>query len=229
MYSFSFLWDIYEPFFPIFSFWVAFLGGLLWFPKGPWIVRRDISISDIFWNMYKNIIVSVLVVPYLNYIPVLYEFSDTWLGLGCKLGVSILVMECWFYYIHRLLHTPWFYTYHKDHHNSIKSNIYSGLYCSMTEMVLSNQLSAALPFRLFHYTTLEMSILSAFIAWNVLKGHATLQDQDMSNHFFFSKIPLVLYQNWDHDNHHRLMKYNFGLFSILDRIHGTRYERDIKT
>ena len=225
MYSFL---SIYEPFFPIISFWSAFLLGLFFFPKGDSVTRTEPSIQDIYWKMYKNILVTVLIIPYLNYIPVIYEFSDTWIGLGCKLGCSVLVMECWFYYMHRLLHTSWFYDYHKDHHNFIKSNIHTSLYCSMVEMILSNQLSAAVPFRLFHFTCIEMCLVSAFIAFNVIKGHATLQDQDLSNHWFFSHIPIILYQNWDHDNHHRLMRYNFGLLSILDRIHGTRYERDVQ-
>lgn len=206
---------------PIICFWGTYFFALYIFPTGSSITRTHVEKKDVVIKIIKNMIASVLMIKYINYIPTIYEFSNTWGGLFYKLLLGLLVMEVWFYYAHRLLHHPLFYRFHKDHHIYIQSDTNASLYCSIVEMVLSNQLSVAVPFRLFAYNTIEMSLVSAFVALNVIKGHATFQNQ----HFFPEWIPVLWYQNWDHDNHHRLMNCNFGLLSLLDRIHGTRYER----
>lgn len=211
-------------FYPILCFWLAYGVGILILPVGKSITRNKITNLDIIQKHGWNIFYSLAIMPLIHIIPTVHIFPHTFYGIICRYTCSVCIIEGWFYYVHRLLHHPYFYKYHRDHHVFIQSNTLASLYCSPVEMVLLNLFSIILPFRLFTFSTPEMIGISVLIALNVIKGHATFHLLKP----FPSWVPLVWYQNWDHDDHHRLMNYNFGLLSVLDRIHGTRHDRKNK-
>ena len=116
-------------------------------------------------------------------------------------------MDGWFYYIHRILHYPFFYRFHKQHHTFNYTYPLVAVYCSWVEALFCDFLSNALPAAVFGFQGWE-SLLWAFVmALNALKLHSTLD--------------FGLIRGGEHSFHHGKQVSNFGLLSIFDRLHGT--------
>lgn len=115
------------------------------------------------------------------------------------------------------MHNKHFYKWHSDHHAFIQSHALAGLYCSVVEMLIVNQMSIAIPYQLLGFSLTEIIIMNIYVEITTLKGHAGL--------YFRTDLPKWLPKSFvsalDHDIHHRAMTSNFGVLYLLDRIHGT--------
>lgn len=56
----------------------------------------------------------------------------------------------------------------------IQSHALAGLYCSVVEMLVVNQLSVAIPYQLLGFSLNEIIIANIYVAITTLKGHAGL-------------------------------------------------------
>ncbi len=197
------------------AFWCTYFCVAPLFPSSMQKIRGIEPPTDIFSTLVLNTIASFLFLPFVSFIPVVWDCHFL-----LKIPLAIILAECWFYYIHRLFHTKRLYPFHKKHHYFIQPYGLVALYCSVPEMLLANQLTVALPMRLLNYSPEWILFFSVVAALNVVKGHASLQQIFPS---FLRKHPLFdgLVSSEIHDIHHTVMRYNFGLFEFLDKFHGT--------
>lgn len=191
-----------------FTFWLTYFCFGCLFPQDKTKTRTPVTYDDVTRCLIYNCLVTTIPIPILSYIP--HIFPDISI---VKYMLFPLLTEIWFYYSHRIMHTKYFYKWHKDHHNFIISYGLAGLYCSPTEMIFVNQLSVAIPFQLLGFSFKELVIINILVALNILKSHAAFGYRDNS--------PLYLKEISLHDIHHSRLNCNYGIFCILDRLHDT--------
>ncbi len=200
-------------------FWATYFGASYLFPTDQIKTRPRAKITQekVRNRLLLNCLATAAIIPVVANIPQLFFFSDTWMGTFARFSLIPLLSEIWFYYMHRLMHTKWFYHWHADHHAFIQSCAIAGLYCSPVEMILVNQFSVAIPFRILGLSFHELIFANIMVALSVLRGHAGLHFRDDIPPY----IPRYMVTALDHDIHHHTMINNFGVFYILDRVHGT--------
>ena len=199
----------------LFTFWFTYFTASFLFPTDKSITRPryDITKRKVVIQLIWNCFVTIISTFFWRHIPQIFIFEN----VIYKYITALIMIEVWFYYSHRLMHHRWFYIWHSDHHAFIEPYALAGLYCSCFEMVFVNQLTAVIPFQLLGFSLIETIIGSILIALNILKGHAVLHKRDDVP----SYLPYFIAQSWDHDTHHQLMTYNYGILYLLDQVHGT--------
>lgn len=214
--------DLLHMYFGLVVFWTTYFVGASFFPSDNVITRpsAQITTDKIMKKLLVNCLVTIVSLPFIQYIPQLFYFSPTWHGFLLKYTIMPLISEFWFYYAHRLMHHRYFYRWHSDHHAFIRSYALAGLYCSPVEMLFVNLLSVVIPLRFAGVSFPEAIVIFTLVALNVLKGHAQLHLRDDIPKW----MPDWLISNWDHDLHHTTMVCNFGVLYLLDRLHGTYVE-----
>ena len=202
-------------------FWGMYFIASNLFPEDHFKIRpvykREITKYKIIRRLITNCIATLVTIPLISYIPRIIYTPETWYGTLIKFALLPLISEVWFYYMHRLMHIKCFYKFHADHHVFIRSYALAGLYCSVFEMIMVNQLSVAIPIQILGLSLIEITILNIIVALNVLKGHACLDYRGDIPHW----LPKFVSSGRDHDVHHESMTYNYGIIYLLDRLHGT--------
>lgn len=208
-------------------FWVTYIGASMLFPDDKSIMRPKSRITriDVIKRLVVNCFATIAMVPLISYIPQLIFFPDTILWRLVRFVLFPFISEIWFYYIHRLMHTKYFYKWHADHHAFIQSYALAGLYCSVVEMIFVNQLSVAIPYQILGLTMGEMMFGNILVAFSALRGHAGMYFRD-DIPMWMSYLSKDMISSLDHDIHHRTMSSNYGVLYLLDRIHGT-YKSDL--
>ncbi|KAJ6224294.1 hypothetical protein RDWZM_002839 [Blomia tropicalis] len=121
-----------------------------------------------------------------------------------------LIREVTFYYSHRALHHSSVYKYiHKRHHEWQSPIALAAVYSHPIEHVLSNIFPIILGPILMHSHNLSGYIWMAYSIWETLIAHC-------GYHFPGSPISPVF-----HDYHHLKFTCNFGVYGLLDKLHGT--------
>jgi methylsterol monooxygenase len=125
-----------------------------------------------------------------------------------KMGWVILYEDIFFYYGHRLLHTPYLYEkVHKIHHTWPAPVGCRALFCHPFEHFLANVIPAMIGPMLVGLPASNM------VEWTVL---ATI-------------ITVVVHSGYGitraHDDHHKLFTCNYGAVGLLDWLHGTTYPK----
>lgn len=122
----------------------------------------------------------------------------------------LLVQEVGFYYLHRLMHTPWLYArVHKVHHEFVAPFAASGIACHWVEHATAN----ILPVFLGPY--LSGAPLLVFWTWLTI-GQIDVVAVGHSGYHW-----LGLASGESHDAHHRTLNECFGAMGWLDWWHGT--------
>ncbi|XP_013884030.1 fatty acid hydroxylase domain-containing protein 2 [Austrofundulus limnaeus] len=126
-----------------------------------------------------------------------------------ELAVFSMLEELLFYYSHRLFHHPSLYKlYHKQHHEWTAPIGIVSIYAHPLEHVISNMLPVAIGPVLLgsHITTTSTWYCLALISTTI--SHC-------GYHLPFLPSPEF------HDFHHLRFNQCFGVFGVLDRLHGT--------
>lgn len=200
-------------------FWTCYFGIGSLFPNDNGITRESHKLTQtkLLSKLVINCLVTALFVPIISQIPQIYYPGSLWYHYLIKYAMFLLIVDIWFYYTHRLMHSSYLYKWHSDHHAFIRPYALAGLYCSPLEMMFVNQLSVVIPFQLLGFSFNEVILFSLLVPLNVLKGHAGLHERSDVPKW----IPHFLVESSEHDSHHATLTCNYGIFYLLDRLHGT--------
>lgn len=117
--------------------------------------------------------------------------------------VSAIIMDAWFYMMHRLMHTKYMYSWHKKHHEFYIPYPLMAVYSSPVEALFCDVTAIGLGPALLNMKGLELEIWMILAALHSLMLHSSTID------------------GRDHNIHHGKNLCNFGLLSIFDRLFGT--------
>lgn len=154
-------------------------------------------ISNVLFN--TNVIQPIFLSIMLKYITVLNE-NFTFINMIYTLFIYTLNADLFFYTFHRILHSKYFYKYHKQHHEIKHPFGISGLYASKLEFVSDL-------FVVFIPIYLTPSNVYVIYVWTLLGNINTILSH--SGHKFWGRF---------HYRHHEKHNCNYGLFGIMDYI-----------
>lgn len=131
--------------------------------------------------------------------------------LICDGSLTYIILSCLFYYIHRILHWPFFYKrFHKMHHEWKAPIACSAIYAHPLEHILNNVMPIFVPSILLKLHPYELFVLIALSTIHSVNVH--------SGYNFY------IAQAKDHDDHHKYFICNYGAgLDWFDRFHRTRY------
>lgn len=171
------------------------------------------KVKKVLFRNFSAIFVFALVVPQIldrTSIPsCLNQVVFCGLEVVTQWIISLIVLDVWFYYAHRLMHYPPLYRlFHKQHHEFIKPYSWTGLYCSIAELFLVNLFSVTIG-----------PLIVGMTGWNLVAWIVTISVLTVLSHHSGFNVPF--FSDGKHDIHHLQFNYNYGIFEILDRLHGT--------
>ena len=136
-----------------------------------------------------------------------YDFN-LWVFLG-NFIIHLIIIECWFYTSHRLLHYPPLYrTIHKIHHIYKAPTAIACIFAHPVEYCFGNVLGVILGPAISNCHPFECAFWMAFAIVSTCGSH--------SGYSFLG--------GEEHDLHHQYSDYNFGVSLFMDKLCGTEYE-----
>ncbi|KAI9594311.1 hypothetical protein BDF19DRAFT_405569 [Syncephalis fuscata] len=143
------------------------------------------------------------------------ELLPSFSRLAQEIVVFVIAEEVCFYYTHRLLHHPRIYQHiHKKHHEFKTPIGIAAIYAHPFEHLISKLLP------LFVGPLLMQAHIMTVWLWLTMGLITTV---NLHCGFVLPHMPTPL----DHDYHHQVFNANYGVFGILDAIHGTRGGYDL--
>lgn len=139
-----------------------------------------------------------------------------------SLVYMIFLHDAYFYWTHRLMHwKPLFRTVHIKHHLSINPTPFAALAFHPLEAFVEIIIVPILAFIFPHHPSIAQIIFFYSLMVNV-GGH--MGYETVPRNFVNHKLLKWHNTSTHHNMHHRLVKYNYGLyFNIWDRIMGTNH------
>jgi len=132
--------------------------------------------------------------------------------------IFALVEEVLFYYSHRMLHLPMFYSsVHKVHHEFTASIGTAAIYAHWFEFIIGNLIPAMLG------PMVCGSHIVQYWHWNWIVLSSTIISH---SGYQFAFLPFKGAEL--HDLHHETFKHNYGAIGLLDWLHGTRKYPEVK-
>ncbi|XP_070501276.1 fatty acid hydroxylase domain-containing protein 2-like [Chironomus tepperi] len=128
--------------------------------------------------------------------------------------LSMFIHEFVFYYTHRLLHTKWFYRFHKKHHEYKTPTILAALYAGLVDHILSAYLPASICIYILQMHLGTALLWLSTVTVTVIIGHMGYHSP-------------IFYAAQFHDNHHLKFVYNYSMYGIADILHGTLKHSDV--
>ena len=193
------------------AFWLTYLiGGCLLYDDADAVLLPNTVVSHklLFRTVGLNALFSFLFIPIASLIPTLIVVPDSLYGFAIHVLLSLLIGDAIFYSTHRLMHHPWFYKYHKLHHNFSKPHMFAGVYAHPVEFIISNHLAMMIPFKLVQiHHPWWIIIESIVVSTNILKSHSGYES-------IWTGSPI-------HNLHHDKMNCNYGFLYIHDLMFGT--------
>ena len=151
----------------------------------------------------------------------------TWWSVPLTLGISVLLYDAWFYWVHRLLHWRPMYRFHAEHHTSVCPTAWTNHHETIAEALLNQGFYTLIVFVLpIPWQLLVLQKLYDQISG--MLGHAGYE------HFAspLARTPWPLASTVFHDQHHAYFRFNYGhTLSVWDRLMGTihpRYDETVK-
>ncbi|RYD58458.1 MAG: sterol desaturase family protein [Sphingobacteriales bacterium] len=172
--------------------------------------------------------VAILFTPVVNYTQIYQDINAYplwWIPLS--VGLSLVLHDTYFYWMHRLLHHKALFKYaHLVHHKSTNPSPWASYSFHFLEAVVEGGILAVVAFVLpMHPLAVILFILSSFVI-NVY-GH--LGYELMPKGFRHSVWFEVLNTSVHHNLHHSKFKGNYGLyFRVWDRLLGTEHPDYVK-
>ena len=174
----------------------------------PRILKNFSKVKRILFINFSVLFLVALAVPSMPIPRWKFNVLNQWI-------ISFIILELWFYYVHRLMHWgPLYRRFHKQHHEFIKPYGSTGIYCSVTELIAVNQISVSLG-----------PIVTGMTGWSLALWFLTIAFFTVVSH---SGLTIPYLSDGSHDIHHLRWKYNYGIFEVLDWVHGTQYKESSK-
>ena len=212
---------------------VAITGGLLassktQFGRARRIYRIDISESQL-WGEFSTIIkiipfYSVMVA--IGYALNLIRYSDfSWSGTFLTFAILFLWNETWFYFFHRLEHTPKFIKLHATHHRSKVTTPLTVSSFSFGEQTAHLLFAVSIPALLSHFVPITFAGVVVYsvpmIIFNIL-GHMNVEVYPAW--FTSTLIGQFFVTPTYHALHHSRIKGHYGLLTTIpDRLFGSYF------
>ncbi|MEM0943752.1 MAG: sterol desaturase family protein [Pseudomonadota bacterium] len=147
--------------------------------------------------------------------------AHSWWAVPLMLGVSILCHDCWYYFVHRLMHTRAFYRFHKPHHLSVVPSPWSNDASGTVDTLLVHGYYLVAPLVL-PIPAAALLVHRVIDGVTSMVGHAGHEHTAGPAGRWPSPTPSIIF----HDLHHSTFRTNFGhYFSIWDRVCGTLHPR----
>lgn len=192
-------------------------------PNTPTIIPTIIPTNPkINWDLYANSALVALknqgwfllflgiINPLMHWREISYDMElPVWYVQVAQIPVFYFILSTIFYYVHRILHLPYFYKrIHKIHHSWQTPIGCAAIYAHPIEHLFNNILPVFIP-------TLIMRIHPMY--FNVIVFITTMNSVNVHSGYNFVNAQ-------EHDDHHKHFLCNYGAgLDIFDWLHGTRY------
>ncbi|MDH5654683.1 MAG: sterol desaturase family protein, partial [Spirochaetia bacterium] len=179
-------------------------------------------------NQLKNEFHSSIMFVLINAIVISAGLQSGWINFSADslfsffytFFIHYLLFEIWYYIIHRSMHSPAFFRFHKKHHDSIVTTPLTGLSMSSTESMIWALGYIGIPVLMSFFLPLNFYAWFVFLIYhwsgNIL-GHI---NAEIIPSFTATKLgSLFLHPFSYHSLHHARGKGHFALYAgVLDRI-----------
>lgn len=143
--------------------------------------------------------------------------AATWWSVPLMAGLGIVLLDAWFYAVHRLLHTRALWRFHRPHHRNVTPTVWSNDSGHAVDTALTHGFYVLLPL-LLPVPILSVVLVRLFDQITAIIGHSGFE------HF----AGATMRRPWPgictlyHDQHHSAFRYNYAnFFSVWDRVFGT--------
>lgn len=192
----------------------------------------DIGVEKVIYSVLSTTTFRTMISVFLSYDASRAPVSMSWSWLPLEIGLYSIVLDFWFYWCHRLMHTTSLWRYHRTHHLAKHPNPLLTLYAGTEEMVIDIVGIPLLSYFCLKLMGLPMGfyewwVCHQYVVYSELFGHSGIRIQ-----FLAPSTLTWLLKIWDadlaledHDIHHRMgwrKSYNYGKQTRLwDRVFGT--------
>lgn len=133
-------------------------------------------------------------------------------------AISLLIVDCLYYWIHRIMHLPRLYRVHKVHHQATKLAPWMGDWLDVVEFGLTSVPTVLLPIIWFNWGPAQVGF------WIVLLNTHTFYQHSGLNCVYVPGLQLMPFGNQavHHDRHHSANTGNYGsYFMFWDQLMNT--------
>lgn len=188
-------------------------------------IMKDVCWSIVTFILFGAMIAGLFMLHRVGYTR-LYTDLNTYGILFALFGVILLLLvhDTYFYWLHRLLHTPWLFRHvHLHHHRPSPPTPFTSFAFHPIEAILEFAFIVPMVFIMpLHPITLFVfaNIMTAMNVWGHL-GYELLPEK-----VIHGKIGSWFNSTTHHDMHHRYNHWNYGLyFNFWDRIMHTNHPK----
>lgn len=156
----------------------------------------------------------------------IYQQPDAlgWAWFCLQIPMALLIQDFYFYWMHRLIHTPGLYErIHSTHHVSTNPSAFAAFAFHPIEAFLEIAVFIALVM-VFPMNPTALIIVGLISLMFNVYGHLGYEIMPR----FIAKSPLgyILNTSAYHNQHHRAFKCNYGLYTVIwDRMFGTLHPK----
>lgn len=188
-------------------------------------IMKDVCWSIVTFILFGAMIAGLFMLHRAGYTR-LYNDLNTYGILFALFGVILLLLvhDTYFYWLHRLLHTPWLFRHvHLHHHRPSPPTPFTSFAFHPIEAILEFAFIVPMVFIMpLHPITLFVfaNMMTAMNVWGHL-GYELLPEK-----VIHGKIGRWFNSTTHHDMHHRYNLWNYGLyFNFWDRIMHTNHPK----